>query len=200
MYISSKALACPTSVILYSTLFISYHILLTYQSGCIFCIDYCNFHCFRNFIKSRHTVVCQRPRNKKDVRHTSVLFTGTQVCYLHGTAKLSAAKKTKKTCSTQVSRHTVVCQQPRKQKDMRHTSFKTHSSVSAPKKTKKDMWHTSVLFTGTAKLPSSAFCISKTTTPISTKFIYFLHIHYFTYQNCRKSLQQFLRYLFLKIV
>ena len=52
--------------------------------------------------------------------------------------------------------------------------IKTHSSVSAAKKTKKDVWHTSVLFTGTAKLPNSAFCISKTTKPISTKFIYFM--------------------------
>ena len=49
-----------------------------------------------------------------------------------------------------------------------------HSSVSAAKKTKKDVRHTSVLFTGTTKLPNSAFCISKTTKPISTKFIYFL--------------------------
>ena len=54
------------------------------------------------------------------------------------------------------------------------TSIKTHSSVSAAKKTKKDVWHTSMLFTGTAMLPNSAFCISKTTNPISTKFIYFL--------------------------
>ena len=38
---------------------------------------------------------------------------------------------------------------------------------------KKDTWHTSVLFTGTVKLPNSAICISKTTTPISTKIIYF---------------------------
>ena len=52
--------------------------------------------------------------------------------------------------------------------------IKTHSSVSAAKKTKKDVQHTSVLFTGTIKLPNSAFCISKTPTPISTKIIYFL--------------------------
>ena len=51
--------------------------------------------------------------------------------------------------------------------------IKTHSSVSAAKKAKKDERHTSVLFTGTAKLPNSAFCISKTTKLISTKFIYF---------------------------
>ena len=58
--------------------------------------------------------------------------------------------------------------------------IKTHSSVSAAKKTKKDVQHTSVLFTGTAKLPNSAFCISKTTKPISTKFIYFLPYIYTT--------------------
>ena len=58
--------------------------------------------------------------------------------------------------------------------------IKTHSSVSAAKKTKKDVQHTSVLFTGTAKLPNSAFCISKTTQPISTKFIYFMPYIYST--------------------
>ena len=51
--------------------------------------------------------------------------------------------------------------------------IKTHSSVSVNKKT-KDVWRTSVLFTGTVKLPNSAFHISKTTKPISTKFIYVL--------------------------
>ena len=56
--------------------------------------------------------------------------------------------------------------------------IKTHSSVSEAKKAKK----TCVLFTGTAKLPNSAFCMSKTTKPISTKYSA-LHIHYFTYQN-----------------
>ena len=50
--------------------------------------------------------------------------------------------------------------------------IKTHSSVSAAKKTKEDVQHTSVLFTGTVKLPNSAFCISETTMPISTKFTY----------------------------
>ena len=68
------------------------------------------------------------------------------------------------------SRHTVVCQRPRKQK-------KTCG--------------TQVLFTGTVKLPNSAFCISKTTKPISTKFIFFalhIYIYYFTYQNWRKLL------------
>ena len=59
-------------------------------------------------------------------------------------------------------------------------SIKIHSSVSAAKKTKKDVWHTSVLFAGTAKLPNSAFCISKTTKPISTKFTYFLLFIYTT--------------------
>ena len=48
------------------------------------------------------------------------------------------------------------------------------------KKTKKDLRHTSVLFTSTTKLPNSAFCISKTTKPISTKFIYFLPYIYAT--------------------
>ena len=48
--------------------------------------------------------------------------------------------------------------------------IKTHSSVSTDKKT-KDVWHTSVLFTGTVKLPNSAFCIYITTKPISTKFM-----------------------------
>ena len=58
--------------------------------------------------------------------------------------------------------------------------IKTHSSVSVAKKTKKDVRHTNVLFTSTAKLPNSAFCISKTTKPISTKFIYFLPYIYTT--------------------
>ena len=57
---------------------------------------------------------------------------------------------------------------------------KTHSSVSTAKKTKEDMRHTNVLFTGTVKLPNSAFCISKTTIPISTKFTYFLPYIYTT--------------------
>ena len=58
--------------------------------------------------------------------------------------------------------------------------IKTHSSVSAAKKPKEDARHTSVLFTGTVKLPNSAFCISKTTKPISTKFTYFLPYIYTT--------------------
>ena len=58
--------------------------------------------------------------------------------------------------------------------------IKTHSSVSAAKKTKEDARHTSVLFTGTVKLPNSAFCISKTTIPISAKFTYFLPYIYTT--------------------
>ena len=48
------------------------------------------------------------------------------------------------------------------------------SRHAVAKKTKEDVWHTSVLFTGTVKSPNSAFCISKTVKPISTKFIYFL--------------------------
>ena len=56
----------------------------------------------------------------------------------------------------------------------------TVASVSAAKKTKEDARHTSVLFTGTVKLPNSAFCISKTTLPISTKFTYFLPYIYAT--------------------
>ena len=51
---------------------------------------------------------------------------------------------------------------------------KTRRHVSVAKKMKKDMQHTSALFTGNLKLPNSAFCISKTTKPISTKFIFFL--------------------------
>ena len=58
--------------------------------------------------------------------------------------------------------------------------IKTHSSVSAAKKPKEDARHTSVLFTGTVKLLNSAFCISKTTKPISTKFTYFLPYIYTT--------------------
>ena len=58
--------------------------------------------------------------------------------------------------------------------------IKTHSSVSAAKKTKEDVRYTSVLFTGTVKLPNSAFCISKTTKQISTKFTYFLPYIYTT--------------------
>ena len=81
------------------------------------------------------------------------------------------------------SRHTVVCQRPRNQKKTQGTQvcyFKTHSSVSAAMKPKEDARHTSVLFTGTVKLPNSAFCISKTTKPISTKFTYFLLYIYTT--------------------
>ena len=59
-------------------------------------------------------------------------------------------------------------------------NIKTHSSVSAAKKTKEDAWHTSVLFTGTIKLPNSAFCTSKTTILISVKFAYFLPYIYTT--------------------
>ena len=59
-------------------------------------------------------------------------------------------------------------------------SLSRHSSVSATKKTKKDVQHTSVLFTGNIKLLNSAFHISKTTKPISTKFIYFLPYIYTT--------------------
>ena len=55
-----------------------------------------------------------------------------------------------------------------------------HSSVSAAKKSKEDVRHISVLFTGTVKFPDSAFCISKTTKLISTKFIYFLPYIYIT--------------------
>ena len=60
------------------------------------------------------------------------------------------------------------------------SDIKTHSSVSAAKKPKEDARHTSVLFTGTVKLPNSAFYISKTTIPISTKFTYFLPYIYAT--------------------
>ena len=58
--------------------------------------------------------------------------------------------------------------------------IKTHSSVSAAKKAKEDARHTCVLFTGIIKLPNSAFYISETTIPISTKFTYFLHYIYTT--------------------
>ena len=51
-------------------------------------------------------------------------------------------------------------------------NIKTYSSAPVAKKT-KNVWHTSILFTATVNLPNSAFCISKTTKPISTKFIYF---------------------------
>ena len=53
-------------------------------------------------------------------------------------------------------------------------------SVSVANKTKEDTQHTSVLFTGTVKLSKSAFHISKTTKPISTKFIYFMSYIYTT--------------------
>ena len=129
LYISSKALACQTSVILYSTLFISYHMLLTYQSGCIFCIYCCNFHCFRNFIKSRHTVVCQQPRNKKDVQHT-VCYLLAHKCVIYMVPQsCQQPRKQKKTCSTQVSRHTVMCQWPRKQKKTCGTQVSRHTVV-----------------------------------------------------------------------
>ena len=65
------------------------------------------------------------------------------------------------------------------------------------KKTKEDVRHTSVLFTGTVKLLNSAFCISKSTKPISTKFIYFLPYIYTT--SHIKFEGNLLRYLFLKI-
>ena len=45
--------------------------------------------------------------------------------------------------------------------------------MSAAKET-KDVRHISVLFTSTVKLPNLDFSISKTTKPISNKFIYFL--------------------------
>ena len=65
--------------------------------------------------------------------------------------------------------------------DLGHQAIiKTHSSVSAAKKTKEDARHTSVLFTGSVKLPNLAFCISKTTKPISTKFTYVLPYIYTT--------------------
>ena len=87
--------------------------------------------------------------------------------------------------------------------DMYDRSRHTVASVPADKKTKEDMQHTSVLFTGTIKLPNSAFCISKTTESISTKFIYFLPYTYSYITShikiLRKSLQHFMRYLFLKI-
>ena len=64
---------------------------------------------------------------------------------------------------------------------MNCTQIKTNSSVSAAKKTKEeDMRHTTVLFTGTVKLPNSAFYISKTTKLISTKFTYVLRYIYTT--------------------
>ena len=58
--------------------------------------------------------------------------------------------------------------------------IKTHSSISVAKKTKEDLQHTSVLFTGTIKLPNSAFHISKPTKPISITFIYFMPYIYTT--------------------
>ena len=86
-------------------------------------------------------------------------------------SSVSAAKKTKKhvwhtsvlftaTIKLLSRRHTVVCQRPRKQK--------------------QHVRHASVLFTGTVKLLNSAFCISKTTKLITTKFIYFLPYIYTT--------------------
>ena len=60
------------------------------------------------------------------------------------------------------------------------TCITTYSRVSATKKAKEDVQHASVLFTGTVKLPNSAIHISKTTKPISTKFIYFLPYIYTT--------------------
>ena len=53
-------------------------------------------------------------------------------------------------------------------------NIKTHSRVLAAKKTKEDTKHSSMLFTGIVKLAILAFCISKTTIKISTKFTYFL--------------------------
>ena len=75
-------------------------------------------------------------------------------------------------------------------------AIKTHSSVSVAKKTKQDVRHTSMLFNGTVKLPNSVFLISKTKKLI-LPYLYFsaLHIHYFTYQNLRKSLKHFLRFV-----
>ena len=58
--------------------------------------------------------------------------------------------------------------------------------MSAAKKTKKDLQHTSVLFTGAVKLLNSAFHISKTTKPISTKFIYFLPYSTYTLLHTSK--------------
>ena len=60
------------------------------------------------------------------------------------------------------------------------------------------MRHTRV-FTDTVKLLNSAFCISKTTKWISTKFIYFLpYIYTISHIKIKKIASVFLRYLFLK--
>ena len=48
--------------------------------------------------------------------------------------------------------------------------IKVYGHVSAAK---KDMLHSSVLFTGTANLPFSTPCISVTTQPICTTFIFY---------------------------
>ena len=61
-------------------------------------------------------------------------------------------------------------------------NIKTHSSVSAAKKQKKTCSTQVCYLLGTVKLPNWAFCISKTTTTISTKFTYFLPYIYTTSQ------------------
>ena len=55
--------------------------------------------------------------------------------------------------------------------------IKTHGRVSAAK---KDVQHTSVLLIGTAKSPFSTPHISRTTTPISINFTYFMPSIYTT--------------------
>ena len=81
------------------------------------------------------------------------------------------------------------------------SNIKTHGSVSAAKKTNEDVWHTtSVLFTGNTSCQIQPCLSPQLLSQFLPNFIYCaLHIHYFTYQNWRKLLQHFLRYLFLKI-
>ena len=78
--------------------------------------------------------------------------------------------------------------------------IKTHSSVSVAKKSKEDVRHTSNLFNGTIKLPNSAFLISKTKKLILPYLYIFCLTYdfllcYFTYQNLKKSLNHFLRFV-----
>ena len=77
------------------------------------------------------------------------------------------------------SRHTVMCQRPRKPcgKQVCYLQVKTHGRVSVVKKT---VWYTSVLFTRTANLPFSTPHISTTTGLISIKFICFMPSIYAT--------------------
>ena len=78
--------------------------------------------------------------------------------------------------------------------------IKAHSSVSAAKKTKRRVAQKCVIYWYRKVAKFSLLYLQNYYADFYQIYIFFaLHIHYFTYQSWRKSLQHFLRYLFLKI-